>query len=94
MNRLISKSVNLILTRSLNYRPIESKNKIKVGHQMTKTIEKYREKFLLKKIAKERSAANSGETNRVLSKKAQYENRIPNIKKYQNYNETQKEIFE
>ena len=85
--------MNLILTRSLNYRPIESKNKIKVGHQMTKTIEKYREKFLLKKIAKERSASNS-ESNRVLAKKTQYENRIPNIKKYQNYNETQKEIFE
>ena len=44
--------------RSLNYTPIQTENKIEVGHNMTRVIEKYRKKYVIQKATKEATTHN------------------------------------
>lgn len=52
--------------RFLNYKPIETSNKITLGHKMTQVIEKKREKYLLKKSTEQKYSVNNTRPNRKL----------------------------
>lgn len=52
------KLVNSTWIRQLKYKPIETDNKITIGHKMTQALEKKRQKYLLKKMNDGKYAPN------------------------------------
>ncbi|CAF0710611.1 unnamed protein product [Brachionus calyciflorus] len=64
-----NKNIPLLnLTRTLKYAPIETNNKIEIGHKMTQVIEKHRQKHLQNKLENEKYSINFNQqsTRRLL----------------------------